>query len=1001
MLQGRDSPNLVFEDGEMLLPLSAVNSRVYRSSISSFLGVASRSARVNLLSCIAVLTIACGIAHAAPSRSSFQANQADSSGSHITVSGSMPKATVGENYNTVVNVSGGTAPYQFSIVYQSLPPGLSLNPNTGSITGKPTASGTYLFSVGATDLPHPDSGDHRFTIVVADQGHGKVKVQLTPSTATIDSGGTLQMTPSVTGSSNTAVTWATTLGTGSQGGMYQAPVVQETSTAIITVTSVADPTAKATAQITILPQGGQVSVQVSPTNATLTSGATQQFTATVTGTSQTGVTWTASQGTVSSSGLYTAPDVTSPTSATVTATSVADNTAKGTASVTINPNGNPGPPVITTSSLPPATSGSPYSATLAVSGGQPPFQWSITSGSLPSGLSLNSTSGAITGTTTKTGTFNFTVKVTDSTSQSDTQALSLVVSNQNTGGFDGPAELPRIFLQTALANTPAPGKTTTVNAGGDFQAALNSASCGDTIELQSGATFNGSFTLPAKGCDDQHWIIIRTSAPDSSLPAEGSRMKPCYAGVSSLPGRPAFNCSSNQNVLAHLNYTQTSGSGPIFFAPGATHYRLIGLEISRSSGTGYIGNLAGVSSGQADHIILDRVWMHGSTSDDTGRGLYLNGMSYTAAIDSYFSDFHCTSVVGACTDAQAISGGSGNYQDGPFKIVDNFLEASGECILFGGGAATTTPTDIEVRLNHFFKPLLWLSGQPGFIGGQGGNPFAVKNHFELKNAQRVLYEGNIAENTWGGFSQSGYSILLTPKNQNLNGVGVCPLCQVTDITIRYSTVSHVGSGITLANDLSTGAGGQALDGERYSIHDITVDDIDAVKYVGNGTLFLVLNAWDHNVPNNITINHITAFPDEVSGKLLSLENTTNNPTMQNFVFTNNMAGAGRYPVWSAGGGSTNCGYSDVPVTSIALCFNPYTFIDNAVIAATSAFPPSTWPSGNYFPSDFNSVGFANYNNGNGGDYHLTSSSPYKNAASDGKDVGADIDAIESLTSTVY
>jgi len=48
-----------------------------------------------------------------------------------------------------------------------------------------------------------------------------------------------------------------------------------------------------------------------------------------------------------------------------------------------------------------------------------------------------------------------------------------------------------------------------VNAGGNFQAALNSASCGDTISLQAGAAFTGTFTLPAKSCDDNHWIIIR------------------------------------------------------------------------------------------------------------------------------------------------------------------------------------------------------------------------------------------------------------------------------------------------------------------------------------------------------------------------------------------------------------------------------------------------------------------------------------------------------------
>src|SRR5712692_5647074 len=80
--------------------------------------------------------------------------------------------------------------------------------------------------------------------------------------------------------------------------------------------------------------GSTVSVSISPTSATVPSGGTQQFTATVTGTSNAGVTWTATKGTVTSSGLYTAPTVTSNTTAAVTATSVADPTKSASATAT-------------------------------------------------------------------------------------------------------------------------------------------------------------------------------------------------------------------------------------------------------------------------------------------------------------------------------------------------------------------------------------------------------------------------------------------------------------------------------------------------------------------------------------------------------------------------------------------------------------------------------------------------------------------------------------------
>jgi hypothetical protein len=561
---------------------------------------------------------------------------------------------------------------------------------------------------------------------------------------------------------------------------------------------------------------------------------------------------------------------------------------------------------------------------------------------------------------------------------------------------DGPAQLPKACIYTALSGTPSPGHLMPVVAGADLQAALNSAQCGDTIALQAGATFTGSFTLPAKPCDDQHWITIRTSTPDTGLPPEGTRVTPCYAGVTSLSGRPALICPTTRNVLAKIVFPRGFASGPIGFAPDANHYRLLGLEITRVPGTGRVTDLVAVRfKGNADHIVVDRSWVHGTEQDETEGGLSLRGMTYAGVIDSFFTDFHCTAISGSCTDAKSIGGGNGTHPGGPYKIVNNYLEASGENVLFGGGPATTTPADIEIRRNHFFKPMIWKQGEPGYVGGASGNPFIVKNHFELKNAQRVLFEGNVLENSWGGFTQTGFSILLTPKNQHSqSGTNVCPICQVTDVTIRHNTISHVGSGFQISNAISGDGinGGVVLAGERYSIHDVIVDDINATRYKGGGTLVNMANSWKANVLNNVTINHITGFPDP-NGHLLVLGNDMSNPSMWGFNFTNNVVVAGGYPVWANGGGSTDCAFSDVPVISLAKCFNTYTFSDNAIVASPAAFPASKWPPGNYFPIDPGAVEFVNYNQGNGGDYHLLSSSPYENKGTDGKDLGADIDAL--------
>jgi len=753
------------------------------------------------------------------------------------------------------------------------------------------------------------------------------------------------------------------------------------------------------------------SLALTPDSATVASLQQLQFTARVSGSANTAVSWSASAGTISSSGVFTAPKVTSNTPVVISATSGTDSAlpkdvtvaiggSRASATVTVTPVIPSGSLAIASSALPAADAGAPYQASLTATGGVAPYQWSVANGSLPSGMQLRTSSGVITGVTALPGSYPLIAKVTDTSRHSATAAFTLTVSASSASsgpasGFDGPAELPRIYIKSAVSNTPAPGSTITVNSGGDLQSALNNVSCGDTVQLQAGATFTGAFTFPAKSCDGDHWIVVRTSADDSTLPAEGSRLTPCYAGVSSLPGRPAFNCASTNNVLARLVMPAT-GNGPILFASGASHYRLIGLEITRSAGTGIVYALSSVvNGGTANNLILDRVWMHGTAQDETNRGVWLEGTTYISIVDSFLTDFHCISATGACTDAQAIAGGIGSGPMGPYKIMNNFLEASGENILFGGGNATGTPADIQVTQNHMFKPLTWMKGQPGFVGGKNGNPFLVKNLFELKNAKRVVLDGNVMENSWGGFSQVGFAILITPKNQaGNNGSNLCPICQVTDVTIRYSSIRHVAAGLQIGNALSDN-GAVPLDGQRYSIHDIVIDDIDGAKYDGPGEFAQLSVSPGAPLLQNVTINHVTAFPSQMLFMIGDMVATTTR--MKNIVFTNSIVNAGGAPVWSTGGGPENCAYRDNPLTTFNACFTSSAFTLNAIIA-----PPAeaSWPEKNFFPESAATVEFVNYNGGDGGDYHLQPSSPYRGRATDGKDLGADVDVINFATASV-
>ncbi len=567
------------------------------------------------------------------------------------------------------------------------------------------------------------------------------------------------------------------------------------------------------------------------------------------------------------------------------------------------------------------------------------------------------------------------------------------------GKFDGPAELPRVYMSTTLADTPSPGKVHTIKSGGDLQSALDDASCGDVIQLEPAAIFEGPFRLPAKHCDDSHWITVRTAAPDASLPPEGTRIRPCYAGIASLPGRPDFQCTSVSNVLAKLTSSVKGGRGPISFSNGANHYRFIGLEITREAPGVTFYNLVGPEKdAAAHHIIFDRVWMHGTPQDETTRGLFLSGTRFMAAVDSYFSDFHCVSVSGACTDSQAIAGGAGDLPMGPFKIVNNFLEASGENIIFGGAAATQTPADIEIRHNHFFKPLIWMPGQPGFVGGTSGRPFIVKNLFEMKNVQRVLFEGNLLDNSWGGVGQAGFAIVFTPRNQMPN---VCPLCRVTDITMRYCKVRHMASGLSIANAPS-GTGGAATAGERYSIHDLVFEDIDGEAYKGFGAFAMISSVAPQL--RDVKIDHITAFPPRVA---LNIGADREKPLPTNISITNSILSAAEREVTSTGG-KQNCAFGMVqqgPEAVFKSCFSSLTFSHNAIIN-----PGKVWPHDNSYPKNEGAVGFVNYNHGKDGDYRLCKEkgqppsckqiSPYVHAGSDGKDLGADIDAIDAALKNV-
>jgi len=160
----------------------------------------------------------------------------------------------------------------------------------------------------------------------------QISISISPGTASLQTGGQQQFTAYVSGTSNTAVTWSASSGTVTTSGLYVAPSAAGTYT--VTAVSAADPTKSTSATVSVS-AATAIAVSISPTAVALSQKSQQQFAATVSGSSNTAVTWAVTQGTgtITQSGLYTAPQAVE--TDIVVVTSQADSTKSASASITV------------------------------------------------------------------------------------------------------------------------------------------------------------------------------------------------------------------------------------------------------------------------------------------------------------------------------------------------------------------------------------------------------------------------------------------------------------------------------------------------------------------------------------------------------------------------------------------------------------------------------------------------------------------------------------------
>jgi hypothetical protein len=365
----------------------------------------------------------------------------------ITTSSPLPNGITSTPYTGVTLAStGGSGAIVWTLSGgTTLPPNLSLNPSTGAITGTPTTAGTFNFTVQAADSGTPQQKVTKtFTITILQQ-----LVITTPPTLPTGSVTTPYSVTMASSGGTGAVTWAVANGSTLPGGLTLTsagvlagtPTTANTYNFSITATDSGVPPQTATVAftLTITPK-----LAITTTQSQIPSGTVNTAYSTTIQSNNGGIapitwSWIAQAGSSLPPGLNinssTGTISGKPTAAgtfnvTVSVTDSSTPTAQ-TASANFTISVATAPLSISTTSLPNAVVGQAYNATLVSAGGNPPVTWSISVGSLPSWASLNSSTGAITGTPPNTtgSPFNFTVKATDSSTpaQTATQALTITV----------------------------------------------------------------------------------------------------------------------------------------------------------------------------------------------------------------------------------------------------------------------------------------------------------------------------------------------------------------------------------------------------------------------------------------------------------------------------------------------------------------------------------------------------------------------------------------------
>ncbi len=498
-------------------------------------------------------------------------------------------------------------------------------------------------------------------------------------------------------------------------------------------------------------------------------------------------------------------------------------------------------------------------------------------------------------------------------------------------------------------------------SGQQLQSAVDSAQPGDTI-LVSPNVYRGTINLPKKNNPNGLPITIQSSSSASSLPGVGVRTSPTYS-------------------VALPQIVGDNGQSPIFVPPGASHYNLINLEMRPESPAAFIFQALTIGSGNSDQstldavprfITVDRCYIHGFPGQNLKSGIQLNSGN-TKVINNYIAEIHSD-----YQDSVAITGFNG---PGPFEIVNNYLEAAGVNVIFGGAVPLIPgliPSNILIAKNDFAKLLSYKNWdlvdaqiyayisqtQPNRIVYYQGRRMTnfvyhtvgaytpiVKNMLEFKLGQDVSVIGNTFTNTYVQADQFGIPLVITPRTEQ----GQVPWATTQRINISDNIFRHQGGVISIL-DKEMGQTGPATN--NITLYNNLFEDLRSDYSFDYERLISVYGITNLRIDHNTMLNNAEYFT-EVS--------TT---PVTNFIYTDNIA------VYGAGFSAQCGGYN---VSAFACGFVGYSWSQNLLIGGNANVVPDSVVPYTYFPPSVADVGFVNAQ-AIGADYHnyaLAPTSLYK------------------------